>query len=639
MFWPDTQTGVDVEPERKVVQSAVRKFFTEGGVGVPPTVPGGDWFNQITNELLNVLAAANIDPSKADDDQLLAAIKFVSNSTSAYEAIRRSYSEAGFTLRPKPESFKNGGTLTSATDVLLDHETGKAYSGAGPFPQDVLAGTNPTSGGYLNRSNELLRGWVADIGSDVGMLKNDVGRLNTLQQTYPPSVPAITNGNKFFISWGEANVRGYIVSKLHNGRYVAVALTDEVAPSDAVNLGGLSNIRPGKALQCISLKLAKTRAHAKTAGVIVSSLTPLQIKTVWGYYQTELFQVVANAVTDFSWQNPNVYVLPYSSGGTESVEYMVNAGKSAKIIFGVTPGSSKSVLVETSVDGGLTYIPYATVNTGGGVAGEVFRKEFDVSTGFANPWFIRITNKTADLGSPAYVAGLNIMDLPDDGLHDFDSVLLQIAGTSSMDLSYQMVNGANEFAAIESSSGKWFGTYHGGHSEFIERLRFDSGMSIDIRDPLPSFAYISKSFELYSQSKITAPNGVTANYSAVTQFGDGCHITTYSIKPSAPVRCVRVYTHMCTTAPSFERVVLPEYLIKTDDGLVRLGNVQHCKQDRAFDPASLRAWWSGLPSINNIDEGLVVSFLPNYNKQYYGPIVDIPGDFDGGMFVTAKEYL
>lgn len=81
MFWPDTQTGVDVEPARKPVASAVRKFFTEGGVGQPPTVPGGDWFNQITNELLNVLAAAGIDPSKVDDNQILQAIQSISDST------------------------------------------------------------------------------------------------------------------------------------------------------------------------------------------------------------------------------------------------------------------------------------------------------------------------------------------------------------------------------------------------------------------------------------------------------------------------------------------------------------------------------------------------------------------------------
>lgn len=83
MFWPDTQTGVDVQPERKAVQSAVRKYFTEGGVGVHPTIPGGDWFNQITNELLNVLAAADIDPSKTDDDQLLRSIEHLIENSGA----------------------------------------------------------------------------------------------------------------------------------------------------------------------------------------------------------------------------------------------------------------------------------------------------------------------------------------------------------------------------------------------------------------------------------------------------------------------------------------------------------------------------------------------------------------------------
>ncbi|MGU5714788.1 hypothetical protein [Aeromonas taiwanensis] len=75
MFWPDRGSGVSVEPARTPVASAVRQYFTEGGAGQPPTVPGGDWFNQITNEILNVLAAAGIAPSKVDDDQLLQAIR------------------------------------------------------------------------------------------------------------------------------------------------------------------------------------------------------------------------------------------------------------------------------------------------------------------------------------------------------------------------------------------------------------------------------------------------------------------------------------------------------------------------------------------------------------------------------------
>ncbi|MGY3895879.1 hypothetical protein [Aeromonas enterica] len=79
MYWPDRGSGVGAEPARKPVISAVRQYFTEGGVGQPPTVPGGDWFNQITNELLNVLADAEISPSKNDDTQLLQAIKKISD--------------------------------------------------------------------------------------------------------------------------------------------------------------------------------------------------------------------------------------------------------------------------------------------------------------------------------------------------------------------------------------------------------------------------------------------------------------------------------------------------------------------------------------------------------------------------------
>jgi hypothetical protein len=157
MFWPDTGTGVDVEPARKPVAAAVRKFFTEGGVGVPPTVAGGDWFNQITNELINVLAAAGIDPSKADDDQLLEAIKRVSNSTSAREALRRSYAEAGYTL--VDGGFEVGGRVTSANDVLLYEFNGRAYSYSGILPYDVEGVSSPglEPGMWVDRSPENIR--------------------------------------------------------------------------------------------------------------------------------------------------------------------------------------------------------------------------------------------------------------------------------------------------------------------------------------------------------------------------------------------------------------------------------------------------------------------------------------------------
>lgn len=160
MYWPDTGTGVDTEPARKPVASAVRKYFTEGGAGVPPTVPGGDWFNAITNEVLNVLDAAGIDPSKADDDQLLQAIHGISKAMSAREALRRSYVEAGL---PPAGWFEDGCTVTTTTQVALFGADGKGYSWAGAMPKSVPAKSSPASSGgigptaWVDQSNKTLR--------------------------------------------------------------------------------------------------------------------------------------------------------------------------------------------------------------------------------------------------------------------------------------------------------------------------------------------------------------------------------------------------------------------------------------------------------------------------------------------------
>lgn len=69
------------------------------------------------------------------------------------ESLRRSYAEAGYNL--VAGSFGSGGNLHSATDVLLDAASGKAYSGVGPFPQNVAAGANPSAAGFIDRSGSV----------------------------------------------------------------------------------------------------------------------------------------------------------------------------------------------------------------------------------------------------------------------------------------------------------------------------------------------------------------------------------------------------------------------------------------------------------------------------------------------------
>lgn len=68
------------------------------------------------------------------------------------EALRRSYAEAGYNL--VDGSFEVGGTLVNVNDALLQELTGKAFSGPAGV---VAAGTNPSSGGFVDRSAKLLR--------------------------------------------------------------------------------------------------------------------------------------------------------------------------------------------------------------------------------------------------------------------------------------------------------------------------------------------------------------------------------------------------------------------------------------------------------------------------------------------------
>lgn len=84
------------------------------------------------------------------------------------EVQRRSYAEAGYNL--VAGSFEAGGTLVNANDVLLQEITGKAFSGPAG---NVTAGTNPASGGYIDRSHETLLSKVQPMLSSMRFVIGD----------------------------------------------------------------------------------------------------------------------------------------------------------------------------------------------------------------------------------------------------------------------------------------------------------------------------------------------------------------------------------------------------------------------------------------------------------------------------------
>lgn len=77
------------------------------------------------------------------------------NESKVFEALRRSYADAGLNL--VDGSFEEGGQLLVASDVMIT-ASGDGYSWAGPeFPHNVAPGTDPTAvTGYVPRTDVVL---------------------------------------------------------------------------------------------------------------------------------------------------------------------------------------------------------------------------------------------------------------------------------------------------------------------------------------------------------------------------------------------------------------------------------------------------------------------------------------------------
>ena len=74
MYHLDNTSGVPEMPEPKDEQSVSPRWFGESQEQGGISWPGADWFNTVQAELLNLLAAAGIQPEKKAFDQLSQAI-------------------------------------------------------------------------------------------------------------------------------------------------------------------------------------------------------------------------------------------------------------------------------------------------------------------------------------------------------------------------------------------------------------------------------------------------------------------------------------------------------------------------------------------------------------------------------------
>lgn len=190
------------------------------------------------------------------------------------EALRRSYSEAGYNL--VDGSFEAGGTLVNANDALLHEATGKGYTGpAGP----VAPGTDPTSGGFIDVSGYVgfvdtiatLRGITPAVENPYTVLRYySGGELIYSQYIYDPGdTTSLDDGGSVIVSTSSARFK-----LVHNGTTTAEQwgiIGDDLAVNNAdrmlsANTSGIDIRYSAKRYRTSKWRVNGTRAYGSGVG-------------------------------------------------------------------------------------------------------------------------------------------------------------------------------------------------------------------------------------------------------------------------------------------------------------------------------------------------------------------------------------
>jgi hypothetical protein len=126
MYRIDNATSVSSIPTPEAVGPNPDHFFTKGNpsLGVPATIVTADWANAVQEEIVSVLTAAGLTPSKTTRTQLRDAINLlISNNGSAYAASTTAANTYTATMAPAPTAYAAGQLIFIK---FSNHNTGAA---------------------------------------------------------------------------------------------------------------------------------------------------------------------------------------------------------------------------------------------------------------------------------------------------------------------------------------------------------------------------------------------------------------------------------------------------------------------------------------------------------------------------------
>lgn len=184
MFRVDTPTAVANLPAQN--EEGDPGYFTKGNPssGLAATVPGQDWFNIVQEELIAIILAAGLTPAKATTNQVLEAIKLLSNhaaDTGEANAYAATYSPA----------------LTAhAVGVPLSFSAAHANTGASTF--------NPGPGALAIKRLDGTDLQAGDIPADAIVTVIYTGTNYQIQSIAPPAA------TRMLPTLGAANLKLFV---------------------------------------------------------------------------------------------------------------------------------------------------------------------------------------------------------------------------------------------------------------------------------------------------------------------------------------------------------------------------------------------------------------------------------------------
>ncbi len=531
---------------------------------------------------------------------------------------------------------------TSTTDIMSQKAVTDAISDS---QVNVPAATSEVSGKVKISSDIAIKDASVAASTEITSEINESAKRKFVTDVIPASLPPLNLSCIKLWLKNPLNSDYFVVTQKNQGArgYVAVSVTDDVVSADKDNEGGRSNIRPSDVIDLKEVFVGRFKPYEIGENVKVHSLTADSARKMYGImnigYDDNRAIQQSEVISDVNFNLFNCYLLPNLSGITYAVQ-----NSNTVIQLGTSYNSSDNVEIHISADN-VTYKLLKTVSLKTAFQSVVGHVKVKVDIDISPYGYVKIINKSKN-NNDAYVIGVDILALDKCNVDTkFDHAFISSdKSISSIENKYQNTKGATEFAAREKN-GRWFGTFHGGHIKFHQRInlyenRYNVDDGLSAVNTLP-WAALTTDVRLLSISQLSI-NSTIYDYSVTTMFGDGAHVSDTTIKHRSGklINCSDVYINMCTTAPDFNWIHHPEVIKDANWNSVdfKIGQTGFVEQYQPATNKTLRNYFSQVSMYKNGQNGCYIKFSPIYNKIYYALIINNNDTLKDINFTTCKAY-